>query len=178
DARQECLPSRTTVRQECLAYLNRTLPTMTFTLSTLPFGFVLMLIQFVAALPWLVLAFLSPDDRAALRRQPFAPWVLRAVGIGLAICVVVAFIFGTFVQSPDSLEALGRSYAALLQVQLTVDLFIVGFALVLWLWPKGGAVALAAFREGVRQWLFWLIAVGAAFFMFVSVFLPYFTFGE
>jgi hypothetical protein len=151
---------------------------MSLTLSTLPLGFVLALIQFVAAVPWLLLAFLSPDDREALRRRPFAPWVLRAAGIALAVCVVVPLIFSSFVTATDSLEALGRGYAALLQVQLTVDLFILGFALVLWLWPKGGAVALAAFREGVRQWLFWLIAIGAAFFMFVSVFLPYFTFGE
>src|SRR5262249_54176881 len=145
---------------------------------TLAYGFALTLIQCVAALPWLLLAFLSPDDRAELRRNPLAGWALKWLGIGLGVCVVVPFVFSTFVKAPDSLQALGRTYAALLQVQITVDFFILGFVLLLWLWPKGGAIALAAFREGVRQWLFWLILGGAAMFMFVSVFLPYFTFGE
>ena len=151
---------------------------MSFNLSSLPLGFLLALIQLAAALPWLLLAFLSPEDREELRRRPFAPWVLKTAGIALALCVAVPLVFSAFVQAPDSLEALGRSYAGLLQVQLTVDLFILGFGLLLRVWPKGGAVALSAFREGVRQWLFWLITVGAALFMFISVFLPYFTFGE
>jgi hypothetical protein len=39
-------------------------------------------------------------------------------------------------------------------------------------------VALAAFREGVRQGLFWLLTSLAAVLMVVSIFFPYFTFGE
>ncbi|GBD35496.1 hypothetical protein HRbin36_00608 [bacterium HR36] len=40
------------------------------------------------------------------------------------------------------------------------------------------AVAQAAYRESIRQPLFWLLLVLTTFFMLVSVYLPYFTFGE
>jgi hypothetical protein len=83
-----------------------------------------------------------------------------------------------FVQDTGSLEIAGRAYAAVLQTQFTVDLFILLFALVLKVWPKGGAVALAAFLEAVRQWPFWMLTLIAALLMGVSLFIPYFTFGE
>jgi ABC-type transport system involved in multi-copper enzyme maturation permease subunit len=38
-------------------------------------------------------------------------------------------------------------------------------------------VALAAFREGVRQPMFWFLTIGAMFLMFLSTLFPYFTFG-
>jgi hypothetical protein len=151
---------------------------MTFSTSTLLVGFVLMLVQFLAALPWLSLAFVSSADWQALRRKPFSSWLLQRLAIGLVVCAAVPFLVLLLVQNRDSLEITGRLYAAVLQLQITVDLFILLFALVLWLWPKGGAVALAAFREGIRQGLFWLLTGMAASLMFASVFVPYFTFGE
>jgi ABC-type transport system involved in multi-copper enzyme maturation permease subunit len=72
----------------------------------------------------------------------------------------------------------GRIYMAVLQLQLSCDLFVAAFLLMLALWPKGGAVALAAFQEGVRQPMFWLLAAVGSLVMVVSVFIPYFTFGE
>jgi hypothetical protein len=45
-------------------------------------------------------------------------------------------------------------------------------------WPKGGAVALAAYREGWRQPMFWLIIVFAVTVTWLAVILPYFTFGD
>ena len=52
------------------------------------------------------------------------------------------------------------------------------FLVLLAVWPKGGAVALAAFREGVRQPMFWLIfGIGFAA-LTIAPFWPYFTFGE
>jgi ABC-type Na+ efflux pump permease subunit len=45
-------------------------------------------------------------------------------------------------------------------------------------WPKGGAIALSAFREGVRQPMYWLLATAAFILLLASVFIPYFTFGE
>src|SRR4029077_12934741 len=45
-------------------------------------------------------------------------------------------------------------------------------------WPKGGAVALSAFREGVRQPMFWLLTIAASLLMAISPFFPYFTFGD
>src|SRR5687768_2050177 len=142
---------------------------MTLTLSTFLIGFVLALVQLVAALPWLLLAFYGPADREALWRRPFSPQTLTRLAVALGVCAAAPLVGAVSGRGPDDWETLGRSYAALLQIQLTVDFFIVGFALLLWLWPKSGAVALAAFREGVRQWLFWLISLGAAVFMFVSV---------
>jgi ABC-type transport system involved in multi-copper enzyme maturation permease subunit len=44
--------------------------------------------------------------------------------------------------------------------------------------PKGGAVALAAFREGIRQPMFWLVTVFAVLLMALSIVIPYFTFGD
>ncbi|MCS7159109.1 MAG: ABC transporter permease subunit, partial [Gemmatales bacterium] len=40
------------------------------------------------------------------------------------------------------------------------------------------AVAQAAYRESTRQPLFWLLLALTSFFMLISVYLPYFTFGE
>ena len=51
----------------------------------------------------------------------------------------------------------GRIYGSVLQVQLVIDLFVLVFFLLLKLWPRGGAVALASFRESVRQPMYWLI---------------------
>jgi hypothetical protein len=141
-------------------------------------GVLLLLVQLLAAVPWLALAFLRREDWLAVRRQPFAPWVVQRLGVALAVVVLAPVVFLFFVQDREALEVSGRVYAAALQVQLTLDVFILGFVLLLWAWPKGGAVALAAFREGVRQWLFWLLTLLAAGAMFVSIFLPYFTFGE
>src|SRR5262249_40511638 len=62
--------------------------------------------------------------------------------------------------------------------QLLIDLFIGLFGLLLRAWPKGAAVALAAFREGVRQPLFWVLAILTPFLLFFSLYVPYFTFGE
>src|SRR5207302_6343054 len=45
-------------------------------------------------------------------------------------------------------------------------------------WPKGGAVPQAGFREAVRQPMCWLLTLLAALLMAVSIFVPYFTFGE
>jgi ABC-type transport system involved in multi-copper enzyme maturation permease subunit len=44
--------------------------------------------------------------------------------------------------------------------------------------PKTGAVALAAYREGWRQPMFWLIFAGAFIAIWIAVVLPYFTFGD
>ncbi len=138
----------------------------------------LVLVQLLAALPWVALAFLSRADVRSLRGKPFQPWVMQWLAVSLGICVGLPVLFLTFVQDTGSLEIAGRLYAAVLQTQLTVDLFIVLFALVLKLWPKGGAVALAAFLEGVRQWPFWMLTLLAALLMTLSLFVPYFTFGE
>jgi hypothetical protein len=95
----------------------------------------------------------------------------------VAILAPAAFSTGLS-QNREGLEWLGRLYGAVLQLQLLADLLVGIFGLLLLVWPKGGAVALAAFREGVRQPMFWLLALAAVLLMGVSPFVPYFTFGE
>jgi len=57
----------------------------------------------------------------------------------------------TLLQTPFHSGKLGRLYGSLLHLPVSVDL-LVAFSPCCWLlWPKGAAVALAAFREGVRQ---------------------------
>ena len=69
-------------------------------------------------------------------------------------------------------------YGTTLQFQLMIDFFLVGFPLLMLVWPKGGAVAYAAFREGVRQPLFWVLFAFGVLALMISPLVPYFTFGE
>lgn len=151
---------------------------MNLSLNTVLVGTGLMLLQFLLAIPWAVIVLLKREEREALWKNPYSSWVLQRVAIAVAISVAAPVLLFNTVGDKASLEVAGHFYAAFLQIQITVNLFIAGFALVLFLWPKGGAVALAAFREGVRQWPFWLLTLLAAFAMIISIFVPYFTFGE
>jgi ABC-type transport system involved in multi-copper enzyme maturation permease subunit len=156
---------------------------MTFSFPLFIVGVVFVLLQVVAAIPWLVA--LNWDilrrartgaarDRAAFSRQ-IGTFLLSALG---AMIVVPAILASGLVQDREGLLLLGRLFTSLLHLQLIADAMIITFALVLLLWPKGGAVALAAFREGVRQPMFWLLAGFALLLMITSPFIPYFTFGE
>jgi hypothetical protein len=132
---------------------------------------VLCLVQTAAALPWVA----SIDRRAilALRR-------IKPLAIVLACNVALALFAGTMITGhPDRLMLWGRGYMAALHLQLGADFFAVAFALILFFWPKGGAVALAAFRESVRQPMFFLMVLPTVLFaMPVIPMLPYFTLGE
>ena len=133
----------------------------------------LCLVQFVAALPWL--GALDPKIFRSTAQRAGA-WLIAlaaVVGAGLALALFIGVV-----QDPGRLLVWGRLYGAILQAQLTLDFFALFFPLLLSMWPQGGAVALAAFREGVRQPLFWVIVIGALGLMTVAPFIPYFTFGE
>src|SRR4051794_28607535 len=110
-------------------------------LNSIPVGAVLLLLQVLLALPWLAIAFLTRADWEQLRSKPFPPWLVQRLLIALAVCFAVPILIFALIQDTNSLEIVGRTYAAILQVQLTLDVFILGFALLLSLWPKGGAVA-------------------------------------
>src|SRR5438128_11817982 len=142
-------------------------------LTALVFGIVWSLALFVLALPWL--AALDPRSfRAALRRP--VNWAIAlgiCVGAGAALAVFVGIV-----QDPARLAIWGRFFGAILELQLLIDFFVLIFPVLTWIWPKGSAVALAAFREGVRQPMFWFIIILSALFMMFSPFWPYFTFGE
>lgn len=128
---------------------------------------VLFLVQGLAALPWL----------RVVSRRPLVEH-LPLVGGAAALGAVLFTVFADYYSDATVLAQAGRVYAAVLQVQLTLDGFVLFFWALLAVWPKGGAVALAGFQEGVRQPMFWLLAILGSLVMVVSVFIPYFTFGE
>src|SRR5262245_39080786 len=147
---------------------------MNFNLSLFGIGVLLVLVQVLAAIPWLV-AFNRDAIRAAGASFPNTPaGFLRAVivflvagdsiffvGVLLAIVAIGGLggpLFLGMVQDAATLESLGRLYGSLLHLQLGLDLFVLVLGVLLLIWPKGGAVALAAFREALRQPMFWLIA--------------------
>jgi ABC-type transport system involved in multi-copper enzyme maturation permease subunit len=151
---------------------------MTFSSTTYFIGVLLVLLQILAALPWVLLSFFGRDALASWKRKPFARDLLPAYGIVLAVLLLAPVVFPYFVHESKALEVWGQIYAAVLQIQLLLDAFIGVFALLLLFWPKGGAIALAAFREGLRQPMFWLLFGVAFVAMSVSPLIPYFTFGE
>ncbi len=151
---------------------------MTFSATTYFVGVFLVLLQILAALPWVLVSFFSRDTLASWKRRPFSADVMPAYGVVLAVLLLGPVLFPYFVRESHSLEVWGQIYTAALQMQLLLDLFIGAFALLLLVWPKGGAIALAAFREGLRQPMFWLLFGVAFLAMSISPLIPYFTFGE
>jgi len=133
-------------------------------------GLVLCLIQMLAALPWL--AVVTGVDRRSMRSL-----LPRLAGI----LVIAGLLVGgalSVMKDKDVLGTIGRWYAIVLQFQLLLDLFVLIFWLLLLVWPRGGAVGLAAFREWLRHPLFWFIFVGCTLLILVSPIIPYFTLGE
>lgn len=138
-------------------------------------GIILLLAQVLGAIPW-VLALLGESKRAEIRsRLP-----LYLGGTILVVLVggcALGFAFSV-IHTPSSLRTFGHLYGALFQIQLIVDFFLLVFFLMHQLWPKGAAVARAAFREGYRQPMFWLISSFGLGLLLVAPLIPYFTFGE
>jgi hypothetical protein len=142
------------------------------------FSVALVLVQAVAAVPWLIVLNLGAL-RARKQRPGPATW-LRWAGLGLLGVAGISVLATALLmwQVHESLQLFGGVYGAVLQAQLVADAFIATFGVLLAVWPKGAAVALAAFREGWRQPMFWLLLALALVLMIVTPFLPYFTFGE
>ena len=135
--------------------------------------FVLVALQFLLALPWL--AVLDPKNFRDMARRP-STW-LGAAAVVAGLGAGAAFLV-TNQRVTTSLDLAGRFYGAVLFIQLAIDLLILFFQAMLTVWPKGGAVALAAFREGLRQPMFWLIAIVSIAILFVATVIPFFTFGD
>src|SRR5438552_2703492 len=134
---------------------------------------VLCLVQLLAAVPWLSVA--DPIGMQPTLRRPIT-WLLSlagALGAGTLLALFLAVN-----PDPGRLVFWGRVFGALLQIQLFIDCFVLAFFMLLKLWPHGGAVALAAFREGIRQPVFWLFIGGGLGLLLISPIVPYFTFGE
>jgi len=132
----------------------------------------LVALQVLAALPWWV----AIDLRTRQLLRDIKTW-----GIGIGVCLAAGFGAAYYLDAnsnPATLSGWGRLYMSVLQLQLGADLIVLILFVMLLVWPKGGAVAQAAFREGLRQPMFWMLAFFASLLMLVSPFLPYFTFGE
>ena len=160
---------------------------MNFSIPTILIGMVLLLLQVVAAVPWVLVAFAKREvlifgPVASLGRLLSHPLGRRLVAIVVGSILLLSgvgpAIFFNFTRDPDAVDNWGRLYGAVLQTQLMIDFFIVIFPLLLLVWPKGAAIAQAAFREGVRQPMFWLLLGLAMLALGAWPFIPYFTFGE
>jgi ABC-type transport system involved in multi-copper enzyme maturation permease subunit len=140
-------------------------------------GTLLGLVQLAAALPWV--AALDPVGfKAGFRRLTRTPLGLQVGSLVLLALVALMALYHTSVNDPDQMVFFGRIYASVLHLQLAADLFVLVFMVLLGLWPQGASVALAAFREGIRQPLFWILSLAGVVLMIVSIVIPYFTFGE
>jgi hypothetical protein len=137
-------------------------------------GIVLAAIQFVAALPWLW----AIDSKSFKKALSSGASIATVLGALLAGGVAIAMFLGYKADSAN-LGWYGRYvYGAVLHLQLLIGLFLLLPHALVAVWPKGGAVALAAYREGWRQPMFWLIIVFAVVVTWISVVIPYFTFGD
>jgi hypothetical protein len=137
-------------------------------------GVVLATLQFVAALPWLYAI-----DPKGFREATQSPVSLGYTVLGLLGAGAGVAVFLSYKGESSTLVWYGRYlYGALLHLQLIFATFLLLPQVVVLVWPKGGAVAFAAFRESCRQPMFWLIAVGSTLLIWLSVAVPYFTFGD
>src|SRR5205085_567200 len=112
---------------------------MNLTSANLLACLVLSLMQLLAAVPWLVLLFRRPPGRAK-------GWLAQGL-TGAFVAIFLPMLAFMSLVERSYLETGGQVYTLLLQVQLVIDFFILAFFVLLRVWPKGGAVAQAAFRE-------------------------------
>jgi hypothetical protein len=139
-------------------------------------GLVLCFVQFLAGVPWLTVVTLG-SLRPLAERSVLRVLVPQALG-GLAIATILAAVGLHAVPDRETLDTLGRYYGALLNLQLGLDVVLLALGGLLLVWPRGGAVARAAFFEGVRQPMFWLLTIIGLVVFLLMPFIPYFTFGE
>jgi ABC-type transport system involved in multi-copper enzyme maturation permease subunit len=136
-------------------------------------GFLLAIVQGVAALPWLY-GLTGKSFRRYIKDPTILGYTAAALG---AMTLLFTWLISEN-RSEASLLKWGRGYGSLLHVQLAIDFLVLFPQLILIIWPKGGAVALAAFRECWRQPMFWLISGLVGAFLPILMVVPYFTFGE
>ena len=135
--------------------------------------FFLALIQCVAAIPW----YFALDPKSAKGLFTTRQGAIRLVGVLAAAWAGLA-LYLAYNNASEKMNWIGRSYGIVLHIQLLADFLIWLPHAITLVMPKTGAVALAAYREGWRQPMFWLILVGALLLMAVTIVLPYFTFGD
>lgn len=136
-------------------------------------GLILMAVQLVAALPWIW----------TLDKRGFGSALTDPTKLGYAVGALVGggLLFALLLSEnrvATKLNEYGYYYGSILHAQIAIDILVLLPQILLLISPKTGAVALAAYREGWRQPIFWLISVLAIVLMALSMVLPYFTFGE
>jgi hypothetical protein len=136
-------------------------------------GLVLALLQCLAALPWIRAIDSRSFDKSVRNPQS----VLYFLGVVLFLGFALTSLVG-FRGDADAMPRYGRFYGSVLHLQLLIDLFLFVPWLLTVIAPKTGAVALAAYREGWRQPMFWLILFFGFMLTWVAVVLPYYTFGD
>jgi hypothetical protein len=160
---------------------------MNFSFPAILIGMVLLLLQVVVAVPWVFVTFAKREVIVRGFWTVFMEMFSGRYGIRLllfanagffVVALLLPTIFFALTRDPDAIENWGRLYGVVLQTQLMIDFFVLLFPLLLLVWPKGGAIAQAAFREGVRQPMFWLLLGLAMLALGAWPFIPYFTFGE
>lgn len=125
-------------------------------------------------LGFLPLLGISQDMRAHFRAPKF--WLIF-VGCVVGAGAVAALLLGSNQYAPWVADW-GRIAMSVIHLEFGLSFLILSLFLLLKVWPKGGAVALAAFQEGVRQPLYWALWIFAFLLITVSPIIPYFTFGE
>jgi hypothetical protein len=136
-------------------------------------GLVLGLFQVLAAIPWV-----SAFDGRPFRRWITDPKVLAYLSGGTFVVGALIAFFMNSLGDVEELTFYGRLYALLLHVQLVLDFAILAPRALLAIAPKAGAVAMAAYREALRQPMFWLILILASLLIVTSMVVPYFTLGD
>lgn len=134
---------------------------------------ILAVLQTLAAIPWV----------SAFDGRPFRRWITDNTILGYLAGGTVALAAGLAwymrsVGDTNELEQFGRYYGSVFHLQLVFDFIVLAPRLLLVIWPKGGAVAIATFRESLRQPMFWLIFGLAALLILASMVIPYFTLGD
>jgi ABC-type transport system involved in multi-copper enzyme maturation permease subunit len=139
-------------------------------------GFILCLVQFLAALPWVTVVTLG-SFRVLAQRSVLWGVLPRAL-LGLAVATALVAVGFRNAHNNELLTTLGRFYGVFLCLQLLLDFIVLILSGLLVAWPRGGAVARAAFLEGVRQPMFWFLVIIAMVAILIMPFLEYYTFGE
>ena len=130
------------------------------------------LAHLIAAIPWMTALGLMPT----VRRKSAAFYLGAAVAVAIGGAILGAYLS---INSDRTLLAnWGRFLFSLLHLQLGLDFFVAVLFVLLRIWPKGGAVAYAAFQEGLRQPTYWFLFIAGISIMALSSIFPFYTFGE
>ncbi|MEZ6141100.1 MAG: ABC transporter permease [Zavarzinella sp.] len=139
----------------------------------IPASLVVAVALVAAAIPWVW----SLDSR------PFKQWINNTTVLGYLLGAVGAITIGlaywmNSVVEVKLVEDRGYVFASILHFELILDLFVALRYLPVAISPKGGAVAVAAMREAIRQPMYWLIMIGSALLILLFMYVPYFTLGD